>query len=607
MNETTNLKLEKPLVTEKYNISVFNNNYDKIDAEIKKLQDKTKPATTNNAGIVQLTDSIQSDSTTTAATPHSVKQVYEETKNKVDKVSGKALSTNDLTNDLKATYDAAFQHSIAPHANIDSTKTEASSANGCIKINNGDVVVYTHPGTHPASMITTDETHRFVTDAEKNRVQESTTTLTANLNSEIARAKNAESTIQTAIDTAYANSNKYTDTKIGELVNGAPETLDTLKEVADAIEENETIVDALNAAIGTKANQAELNTHTGNNTIHITSAEKNKLNGIAAGANNYTLPVSSSTVLGGVKTGANITNSSGTISITKQNVVAALGYTPGTSSATPVSVDNALSDTSTNPVQNKVIHTALTAINTELAAAKKSVADGKSSVASALTTQGVNTAATATFATLATNLNTACTNKYNAGVAATKIGTAVAANVLKGKTFTNASGVNLSGTMNDYSGNIQTVTPTASQTGTATININDGFHTQIKVNSANVYNAGITYADGRANSNSANYKSGYNAGVAAADARVNTGSASYTSGYNAGMAAGADAPLTIYAQSQFGDNGEYWFSIYALRHTLTIWHGVVIGKVGENKKTVTGDVHIRKPADGDSSNYEQHP
>ncbi len=47
----------------------------------------------------------------------------------------------------------------------------------------------------------------------------------------------------------------YTDAKIGQLINGAPETLDTLKEVADAIQENETVVEALNEAIGTKLNK----------------------------------------------------------------------------------------------------------------------------------------------------------------------------------------------------------------------------------------------------------------------------------------------------------------------------------------------------------------
>ena len=42
----------------------------------------------------------------------------------------------------------------------------------------------------------------------------------------------------------------------------------------------------------------------------------------------YTLPTASSTVMGGVKIGSNISVTSGTISITKSNVTSALGYTP---------------------------------------------------------------------------------------------------------------------------------------------------------------------------------------------------------------------------------------------------------------------------------------
>lgn len=83
---------------------------------------------------------------------------------------------------------------------------------------------------------------------------------------------------QKAIDGAYANSNKYTDKKIADLINGAPETMDTLKEVADAIEKNKSVVEALDKSIGTKANQNELDTHTGNDTIHITSDERTKWN-----------------------------------------------------------------------------------------------------------------------------------------------------------------------------------------------------------------------------------------------------------------------------------------------------------------------------------------
>lgn len=39
--------------------------------------------------------------------------------NKVDKVTGKGLSTNDLTNELKGNYDAAYTHSTSAHAPVD--------------------------------------------------------------------------------------------------------------------------------------------------------------------------------------------------------------------------------------------------------------------------------------------------------------------------------------------------------------------------------------------------------------------------------------------------------------------------------------------------------
>lgn len=48
----------------------------------------------------------------------------------------------------------------------------------------------------------------------------------------------------------------------------------------------------------------------------------------------YTLPYATSSVLGGVKIGSNISVTSGTISLTKANVTSALGYTPPTSDTT---------------------------------------------------------------------------------------------------------------------------------------------------------------------------------------------------------------------------------------------------------------------------------
>lgn len=79
----------------------------------------------------------------------------------------------------------------------------------------------------------------------------------------------------------------------------------------------------------------------------MSAADKKKLDNVAAGANAYSLPTATANVLGGVKTGSNITNSNGTISLTKANVTAALGYTPPTSN-TWRGVQNNLTSTATD-------------------------------------------------------------------------------------------------------------------------------------------------------------------------------------------------------------------------------------------------------------------
>ena len=93
--------------------------------------------------------------------------------------------------------------------------------------------------------------------------------------------------LQTALDgketsgaaaTALADAKSYTNTEISKLINSAPTTLDTLGEIADAMEANADVVEALETAIGTKANASDLTSHTGNTTVHITSAERTKWN-----------------------------------------------------------------------------------------------------------------------------------------------------------------------------------------------------------------------------------------------------------------------------------------------------------------------------------------
>lgn len=130
----------------------------------------------------------------------------------------------------------------------------------------------------------------------------------------------------------------------------------------------------------------------------------------------------------------------------------------------------------------------VTAINNEITTLKNSVSDGKTKVANAITGKGVSTATTATFDTMASNITTMGTNQYNAGVSATKKGTATAEHVLTGKTFTNASGVDLSGTMPDLTANA-TITHSTSN-GTKVILGDASF---IETNSDGTQRASIRY------------------------------------------------------------------------------------------------------------------
>lgn len=400
MNETTNLKLGKPLITEKYSISVFNNNCDIIDSAVKQLQDEVK-STGNEL----------------AETAKTLADEISRAKSE-DRAINTALSSHALNN--------ANPHGV--------TKEQ-------IGLGNAD---------------NTCDTDKPVSTAQ-----------------------------QSAIDLAYSGSNAYTDAKIAALINGAPSTLDTLGEIADAMASNESVVEALDSAIGTKANQAELDTHTANDTIHITSSERSGWNAARTHAASAHAPASAEeNVITSIMVNKKpLTPSSKTVNITIPTKISELD-------------------------DDSDITGSISMINTEITVLKKSVSDGKSAIASAITNRGVPTESDASFETMAGNISEIASGTD------TSDATASASNILYGKTAYSANG-KLTGTMSNYSNSVQTVTPGASQTGTATFDIADGYHTQIKVNSTNVYNAGITYADGRVNTSSTNYKTGYNAGYSA--------------------------------------------------------------------------------------------
>lgn len=82
---------------------------------------------------------------------------------------------------------------------------------------------------------------------------------------------------------AVQDAKDYTDEKISGLVDGAPEAMDTLKELADAISANSDIMTALQSAIGDKVDKV---TGKGLSSEDYTTEEKTKLSGLS----NYTHP-----------------------------------------------------------------------------------------------------------------------------------------------------------------------------------------------------------------------------------------------------------------------------------------------------------------------------
>lgn len=78
--------------------------------------------------------------------------------------------------------------------------------------------------------------------------------------------------VQSKSEEILKSANDYTDTKVAELIDSAPETLDTFKEIADAFAEDQEVLDTLNSAIGLKADKTAL-TETN---LRVASLEENK-------------------------------------------------------------------------------------------------------------------------------------------------------------------------------------------------------------------------------------------------------------------------------------------------------------------------------------------
>ena len=100
--------------------------------------------------------------------------------------------------------------------------------------------------------------------------------------------------LQTADTNNLKAAKDYTDTKVAALVDSAPETLDTLNELAAALGDDPNFAATMATNLGNKADKNHGHGNATNSAAGFMSKDdKAKLDGIAANANNYVHPTSS--------------------------------------------------------------------------------------------------------------------------------------------------------------------------------------------------------------------------------------------------------------------------------------------------------------------------
>lgn len=167
---------------------------------------------------------------------------------------------------------------------------------------------------------------------EKNRAENAEQKLTSDLTSEVTRAKGAESANATAIANEVERATGVEETLNSNITQLQTQKVDKVEGKGLSTNDYTTPEKNKLAAIEAEANKYVLPAATTTTLGGIIVGDRLSIDdtGKLVATYTYTLPTASSSVLGGVKTGSNITNTDGTISLTKANVTSALGVDPTT-------------------------------------------------------------------------------------------------------------------------------------------------------------------------------------------------------------------------------------------------------------------------------------
>lgn len=211
-----------------------------------------------------------------------------------------------------------------------------SSLTNRVKVNEDKLTIINGNESTTGSIANAIKQAKSYTDttvtAEQTRAENAEQKLTSDLASEVTRAKGAESANTTAIANEVERATGVEETLNSNITQLQTQKVDKVEGKGLSTNDYTTPEKNKLAAIEAEANKYVLPAATTTTLGGIIVGDRLSIDdtGKLVATYTYTLPTASSSVLGGVKTGSNITNTDGTISLTKANVTSALGVDPTT-------------------------------------------------------------------------------------------------------------------------------------------------------------------------------------------------------------------------------------------------------------------------------------
>ena len=230
-------------------------------------------------------------------------------------------------------------------------------------------------------------------------------------------------------------------------------------------------------------------------------------------------------------------------------------------------------------------------LHDQIASLKSSFQAGVDGIYNAIVAQGT-TPASKSQGDVQSAIKTLADAKYAAG----HKGSAVASDVLAGRTFSNDSSVGISGSRVDlgsepemkggtlYNGDVY-LYPVSGGDG-RDYGIRRGVHASPSNIAA--WSGGTLFTKSQYDSN---YSSGYNSGVRDADNRANSSSTNYKSGYNAGYSSGKSVAHTANLWVMVGYGGDAVGCEVKINGTTVLHYTTGVGHDGENIKNTNFEPH----------------